>query len=250
MWPFSYAVVSSSTSITRIAGSSRRSASQSVSTSVSGWAYSAIAKEFRSDAKAQTPFDSVDVVRDMTAVTQARDPLQGPGEKAGELRPANVYALEVHEPGAVPFGDGGHPPLDEPVEMAQHEHGPMHGVEGLEHRAHVDVSTEVGRGDGSLEGHRIDRYRTLGARRPQRLAHGDSASPGTQSHGVSQAGEVSEDGHERLLGGVLTGVEGDGAADAADVRSDLAEERVHGGSVSALGAPDELLHVSRSSGTD
>src|SRR5437870_12788218 len=49
MCPFSYAVVSSSTSMTRIEGSSRCPSSHSVSTSASGFAYSAMTPSLDSD---------------------------------------------------------------------------------------------------------------------------------------------------------------------------------------------------------
>src|SRR5205085_2355223 len=48
-------------------------------------------------------------------------------------------------------------------------------------------------------------------------------------------------------GGGVTGVEGSGGADAGDVGSDLGGELVHGLGVTPLGAPDELLHISRRS---
>src|SRR5438046_8885518 len=49
MCPFSYAVVSSSTSMTRIEGSSRCPSSHSVSTSASGFAYWAMTPSLDSD---------------------------------------------------------------------------------------------------------------------------------------------------------------------------------------------------------
>ena len=56
--------------------------------------------------------------------------------------------------------------LIEPVEVAQHENGPVHGVQGCKHGADVDVGAQVGNGNGRLQGGGVDRYRPAGSGGP------------------------------------------------------------------------------------
>ena len=77
---------------------------------------------------------------------------------------------------------------------------------------------------------------------PQGFPHRDAADPGAHGRRLSQAGKVAEDGHEGLLGGIVGGAEGDGAADTADIGSEFAQERVQSPGVASLGAANELLH--------
>jgi hypothetical protein len=65
-----------------------------------------------------------------------------------------------------------------------------------------------------------------------------------------QRSDVPEHGHQRLLHRVVGGFECDRAADPADVRTQLAQQPLHGDGVAALGASNELLHNSKRKGTD
>ena len=83
-----------------------------------------------------------------------------------------------------------------------------------------------------------------GLARPARLAtpglvHGDPAHPAVERLRFPKGAKGGEHGDERLLGGVRALVEGDGAADTADERSERVEELAHREGVAPLGPADQ-----------
>lgn len=142
--------------------------------------------------------------------------------------------------------------LVETVQIPEHEDGTLVGRQALEHAADIARHFRVGVPDGQWEvagRNGTDPYRR--ARDADGLADRDGPHPPVKRVGIPERPQSPKYTDQRLLGRILTGLQGDRPADTPHVRRQRIEQLAHREDVALLSDANQLdcIHTDKRAGT-